>query len=224
MAPVTRWLVVGPYPPERGTGAEAARAFVEQRLQAGDAVHVVSPRPSAAHEHAALESFGGLRVLWELGRAHRADGIWLRIEPGIVLRPGTDRRRGLVERAALGLLLRRFRKRIFDVGDVGLLPGGRAGRPVLSAATGFVTHRDADADALVAHGADPARVQRAIEGDPAPAPDAPVPVPVEPTSYPPADLVADLPADRSVVESAVRARAEQLRAARAEAAGGPRVP
>ena len=214
MAPMTRWLVVGPYPPERGTGAEAARTFVEERLRAGDHVHVVSPRPTAAHEHASLDSFGGLKLLRDIAIAQRADGIWLRIEPGIVLRPGTDRRRGLAERAALALLLRRFRERIFDVGDVGLLPGGRAGRPVLQAATRFVTHRAADADALVLHGADPARVHRAGDAEPAPATESTAPVVTEPVAYPPADVVRDLPAERQAIEAAVRARAEQLAAAR----------
>lgn len=214
MAPMTRWLVVGPYPPERGTGAEAARTFVEERLRAGDHVHVVSPRPTAAHQHASLDSFGGLKLLREIAIAQRADGIWLRIEPGIVLRPGTDRRRGLAERAALVLLLRRFRERIFDVGDVGLLPGGRAGRPVLQAATRFVTHRAADADALVLHGADPERVHRAGDAEPAPATESTAPVVTEPVAYPPADVVRDLPAEREAIEAAVRERAEQLAAAR----------
>lgn len=221
MAPVTRWLVIGPFPPERGTGAEAARTFVEERLRAGDHVHVVSPRPTAAHQHAPLDSFGGLKLLREIAIAQRADGIWLRIEPGIVLRPGTNRRRGLAERVALALLLRRFRERIFDVGDVGLLPGGRAGRPVLQAATRFVTHRAADADALVLHGADPARVHRAGDADPGPTPTpggAP-PIATTPVSYPPADLVRDLPAERQAIEEAVRARAEQLAAARDAARG-----
>ena len=211
---MTRWLVVGPYPPERGTGADAARTFVEERLHAGDHVHVVSPRPTAAHEHAPLESFRGLRVLWDIAKAQRADGIWLRIEPGIVLHPGTDRRRGLAERAALVLLLRRFRERIFDVGDVGLLPGGRAGRPVLQVATRFVTHRAADADALVLHGADPARVHRAGDAEPAPMAEGATSVATEPVSYPPADVVRDLPPERQAIEAAVRARAEQLASAR----------
>lgn len=214
---MTRWLVVGPYPPERGTGAEAARTFVEERLRAGDHVHVVSPRPTAAHQHAPLDSFGGLKLLRDIAAAQRADGIWLRIEPGIVLRPGTDRRRGLAERAVLALLLRRFRERIFDVGDVGLLPGGRAGRPVLQAATRFVTHRAADADALVLHGADPARVHRAGDVEPAPAPEGAAPFVTEPVSYPPADVVRDLPAEREAIEAAVRVRAEQLAAARGAA-------
>jgi len=216
VAPVTRWLVVGPYPPERGTGAEAARAFVEARLRAGDHVHVVSPRPTAAHQHADLASFRGLRVLRDVAKAQRADGIWLRVEPGIVLSPGTDRRRGLAERAALVLWLRRFRERIFDVGDVGLLPGGRAGRPVLAAATRFVAHRAADAEALVLHGADPARVQRATDGEPAPAPtqEGAAPATTQAVAYPPADLVRDLPAEREAIEAAVRARAQQLEVAR----------
>lgn len=215
MAPVTRWLVVGPYPPERGTGADAARTFVEQRLRAGEQVHVVSPRPTAAHAHAALDGLPGLRVLWDAARTHGADGIWLRVEPGIVLRHGTTRWRGLAERAALVLFLRRFRQRIFDVGDIGLLPGGRAGRPVLAIATRFDTHRAADADALVLHGADPARLHRDTDADSPPAaPGRPASRPVGPATYPPPDVVRDLPADRDALQAGIRARAEQLRAAR----------
>lgn len=222
MAPVTRWLVVGPYPPERGTGADAAHAFVEQRLRAGDHVHVLSPRPTAAHEHAALEGVHGLRALWDVARSQGAEGIWLRVEPGIVLRHGVSRWRGLAERAALVLLLRRFRERIFDVGDVGLLPGGRAGRPVLAVATRFDTHRAADADALVLHGADPARLHRGTDADVRRSPGRAVPAEAQVASvaYPPPDVVRDLPADRASLQAGIRARAEQLRAARrADTAG-----
>ncbi len=216
MAPVTRWLVVGPYPPERGTGADAAQAFVEQRLRSGDHVRVLSPRPSAAHDHAALEGVHGLRAVWDAARAHDADGIWLRVEPGIVLRHGVTRWRGLAERAALVLLLRRFRERIFDVGDVGLLPGGRAGRPVLATATRFDTHRAADAEALVLHGADPARLQRATDADVRRSPQAAVSqeTPEADVAYPPPDVVQGLPPDRESLQAGIRERAEQLRAAR----------
>lgn len=223
MAPVTRWLVVGPYPPERGTGADAAHAFVQQRLRAGEHVHVLSPRPSAAHEHAALEGVHGLRAVWDAARAQQAEGIWLRIEPGIVLRHGVSRQRGLAERAALVVLLRRFRERIFDVGDVGLLPGGRAGRPVLAAATRFDTHRTGDADALVLHGADPSRLHRHTDADVHQAPVDASSSPEEPpavVTYPPPDAVRDLPADRESLQAAIQARAEQLRAARSSPPSG----
>ena len=103
-----RWLIVGPYPPEQGSGPAAAGAMVAQRLAAGDTVHAVSPRPSAAHEHLPL---GGVRAMWalaRLARVQRTTGLWLRVEPGILLQPGLDRRRGLAERVALVALLRRF--------------------------------------------------------------------------------------------------------------------
>jgi hypothetical protein len=217
VAAVTRWLVVGPYPPEQGAGAEAARAFVQERVVAGEHVHVVSPRPTAAHQHVPLASFEGLRALWSVARAQGADGIWWRVEPGILLRPGTDRRRGLAERAALVLFLRRFGHRIFDVGDVGLLPGGRTGRPVLRMATELVAHRAADADALVVHGAPPERVTRAVAVDPAAADRVRAPARTTPPAYPPADGLRALPPERHALEAAIRARAQQLEAARSEA-------
>ena len=215
-----RWLIVGPYPPERGSGPDAAAAFVGERLAEGDTVHAVSPRPTAAHVHHPLEGLPGLRTLWRLAREQEARGVWLRVEPGIVLRYGIDRRRALIERAGLALLLRRFDTSVLDVGDVGLLPGGRAGRPVLSAASRFVVHREQDAAVLVANGADPGRIEQhlvdessaavSLAGGPA--------IATDPADLPPPTALADLPADRAAIEAAVHARAEQLRQARADAA------
>jgi hypothetical protein len=148
------------------------------------------------------------------------DGLWLRVEPGIVLRNGLDRRRALIERAALALLLRRFDTSVLDIGDVGLLPGGRAGRPVLSAASRFVVHREQDAAALAANGADPGRIEQRLAQEVSaavPVADAPA-IQTAPADYPPPTALADLPADRASIEAAVHARAEQLRQARADAA------
>jgi hypothetical protein len=206
-----RWLILGPYPPEPGAGPAAAAAFVAERLAGGDSVHAVSPRPTAAHEHHPLEGLGGIRALWQIVRAQHADGLWWRVEPGILLRHTVDRRRGLLERAALVLALRRFDTAILDVGDVGLLPGGRAGRPVLAAATRFVVHSPKDAETLVANGA--ARDRIDVAG---PAAEAPEPAFVsgpEPT-YPPPTQLHDLTGSREVIEAAVHRRADELRAAR----------
>jgi hypothetical protein len=71
---VARWLILGPYPPERGAGARAAAAFAAQRLAAGDDVTVISPRPTAAHEHAPLEGPAGIRHAWSRARAVGATG------------------------------------------------------------------------------------------------------------------------------------------------------
>ena len=135
-----RWLIVGPYPPEQGSGPAAAAAMVAERLAAGDSVHAVSPRPSAAHVHRPLAGLRGIWALARLARRARARGLWLRVEPGILLRPGTGRAQALIERFALAAVLRRFDTSVLDVGDVGLLPGGHAGRPLFGAATRFVTH------------------------------------------------------------------------------------
>jgi len=202
------WLIVGPYPPEQGSGPVAAATFVAERLAAGDTVHAVSPRPTAAHEHLDLEGLRGIRSIWRLARGQGADGLWLRVEPGTVLRHVVDRRRALVERSALALLLRRFDTSVLDVGDVGLLPGGRAGRPVLASATRIVVRADRDADILLANGAPPERIDRVGPADVAeltalgggPEPD-----------YPPPTVLNDLPRSREGIEAAVRARAEELR-------------
>ena len=215
-----RWLIVGPYPPERGSGADAAAAFVAERLADGDTVHAVSPRPTAAHVHHDLAGIGGVRTLWRVARQQRTDGLWLRIESGMVLRAGTDRRRALLERAALALLLRRFEASVLDVADVGLLPGGRAGRLVLGAASRFVVHREQDGAILVANGAPVARIEHpAATGGSAPVAlvaGGPTAEPV-PADYPPPSTLLALPADRGAIEAAVRHRAEELRAARAAA-------
>ena len=212
-----RWLIVGPYPPEQGSGAAAAAAMVAERLTAGDSVHAVSPRPSAAHDHRSLQ---GIRAMWavaRMARAERADGLWVRIEPGILLRAGTDRRHALLEHLALAALLRRFDVRVLDVGDVGLLPGGRAGRPVLAAATQLVTHSDKDTATLLANGAPAAHlVQHTGPADAGMSPTA-SPEPLGPVVYPAPTRLRDLPSDRAGIEAAVRARAQELQDARAAA-------
>lgn len=212
-----RWLIVGPYPPEQGSGAAAAAVMVAERLTAGDTVHAVSPRPSAAHAHLSL---AGLRAMWtlaRLARTERADGLWVRIEPGILLRPGTGRREALLERLAFAALLRRFDTSILDVGDVALLPGGRAGRPVFASATRFTTHTDAATAALISNGAPAAKVtQIDAGGPPGPRPQSES-VPTGPVHYPEPTVLRDLPGTRAGIEAAVRTRAAQLQSARAAA-------
>jgi ubiquinone/menaquinone biosynthesis C-methylase UbiE len=214
-----RWLIVGPYVPEQGSGAAAAAEFAAERLAAGDTVHAVSPLPSAAHEHVSLEGLAGIRAVWRLARVEQADGLWLRIESGILLRRTLDRRRALMERAALALLLRRFDTSVLDVGDVGLLPGGRAGRPVLAAATRFVVRAPKDAEALVANGAAAERIKQVGSGDTA---ERAVPVDGPEPDYPAPTALHDLTGPRAAIEAAVRARAAELRTARghADPAGG----
>lgn len=212
-----RWLIVGPYPPERGSGPEAAAAFVAARLGAGDTVHAVSPRPSAAHAHLPLDGMRAMWALWRIARAQDAEAIWLRIESGVMVRAGTDRRRALVERAALSLLLRRFATSVLDVGDVGLLPGGRAGRLVLDAATQLVVHRDRDVETLAANGAPRDRIELSIVPPEVPVAAASTSAAAVDVDYPPPTSLQDLPGDRAGIEAGIRARASELRAARAQA-------
>lgn len=214
-----RWLIVGPYPPEQGSGAAAAAAMVAERLTAGDTVHTASPRPSAAHVHLPLDGVRSMWTLSRLARTERAEALWLRVEPGILLRPGGGRRRALLERIALSALLRRFDTSVLDVGDVGLLPGGRAGRPVFSAASRFVTHTAQAAATLVANGVLPAKVLLldlgGADGHPSTvAPHERTP----PVTYPDPTVLHELKGTRLSIEVAVRARAAQLVAARASAA------
>ncbi len=213
-----RWLIVGPYPPEQGSGPAAAAAVVAERLAAGDTVHAISPRPSAAHEHQPLAGVGAMWALARRARALGVEGLWLRVEPGVLLQPGTDRRRALLERAGLALLLRRFTTSVLDVGDVGLLPGGRAGRPVFAAASRLVAHSEAVAATLVANGAPPDKVTLLDDG-PLAAPGAPAgaATPVGPVDYPEPVVLRDLPGTRAGIEAAMRTRAAEMQAARAAA-------
>ncbi len=103
-----------------------------------------------------------------------------------------------------------------DVGDVGLLPGGRAGKPVFAAASRFETHDERDTATLVANGAPAAKVTQ-IETSSGPT-GTPPSGPVGPFDYPPPEVLRELPGDRHAIESAVRARAAELCAARLESA------
>jgi len=218
-----RWLIVGPYPPERGSGPDAAAAFVAARLGVGDTVHTLSPRPSAAHVHQPVEGARSLWLLRRIARRERAGGLWLRVEPGILLRPGVDRWRAFIERVALAFLLRHFSTSVIDVGDVGLLPGGRAGRIVFSSATRFVAHAEPVSAALVANGAPPSKVELAVDDLPA---TSPAGLPGlghrprrEPPDLPPPIGLRGLPGVRADIEAAIRARARQVEVVGGHAAG-----
>ena len=206
-----RWVIIGPYLPERGEGALAAAAMVRGCLDAGDVVHVVSPRPSAAHEHWPLV---GRRAIWDMAELVRgADGLWLRVEPGIALTRQPSRQEAIFERALLRRVLNRVRTSVIDVGDVGMLPGGRAGRLVLDKVGTLVVRSEADRRTLIANGAEPGRIEvrPAFVGPPEPA----APVAKPPAAAPPAmpapppDELLSLPVDagREAIEAAVRARA-----------------
>lgn len=201
-----RWLIVGPYAPERGEGAAATVAAATEHLAAGDEVHVIAPRPSAAHEHRPLT---GPRALLEVLRQVGPDmALWARIEPGVLLSRHPSRSGALVERALLSVLLRRARRSVLDVGDLALFPGGRAGALVFGPVDELIVHSVDQRDQLVASGARPGSVR--LQSDPVPAPEAPesdlggdVGLPA-----PPADWSALSAGEgRAAIEAAVAARA-----------------
>jgi hypothetical protein len=213
---VARWLILGPYPPERGAGARAAAAFAAQRLRAGDDVVVVSPRPTAAHHHAPLEGPAGIRLAWSRARAVGADGLWVRVEHGILLRRGVSRPVALRDRALLRLLMRSVGEVVLDVGDTGLMPGGRAGAVVTGGASRLVVHDDGALANLLANGVPRERID--LEPlDSEPAAHAPRPAPTPPAArraqVPPPEGLRDLPPDRAAIEAAVRARVSEVRGA-----------
>lgn len=202
-----RWLIVGSYPPERGTGAAIAAAFVAERLDAGDEVHVVSPRPSAAHEHRDLVGVDALRWLSQTVSGY--DGVWIRIEAGVGFTREPSRWTALLERFLLGRVFRSVGRSVLDAGDLSMLPGGRAGSFVFGPVSEVVAHSTVDRDALVASGASRVRLDHTA---------APVAVPSGDPSSEPAperrpDLapMPELPVDagRSVIEAAVRRRASE---------------
>jgi hypothetical protein len=213
---VARWLILGPYPPERGAGARAAAAFAEQRLAAGDDVTVISPRPTAAHEHAPLEGPAGIRHAWSRARAVGATGLWVRVEHGILLRRGVTRPVALRDRVLLRLLMRSVDEVVLDVGDTGLMPGGRAGAVVTGGASRLVVHDDGALANLLANGV--ARDRIDVEAlDPEPTAEAlRRPVVASPAAtrrgpVPPPDALRGLPADRQAIEAAIRARVTEVR-------------
>lgn len=202
-----RWLIVGPYAPERGDGAAHTVAEATARLDAGDEVHVVSPRPSAAHEHRALT--GPRALLGLLREVDPATGFWARVEPGVLLTRDPSRGRALVERLLLSGLLRRAGRAVLDVGDAALFPGGRAGRLVFEPVDEVVVHSPEHRDLLLAAGAKSDQVrlrstERAGRAQSAPAASQPR------REVPPADW-SDLVAGggRAAIEAAVQRRAQE---------------
>lgn len=204
-----RWLILGPYPPEQGLGAQAtARAAIEH-IDAGQEVTVISPRPTAAHRHQVL---AGREALWALGSSIGADtAVWARVEPGVLLTRTTDRRTALLERLLLRRLLRRAGRSVLDVGDLDLFPGGRAGALVFDAVDQLVVHSAVDRDRLLEAGA-PARKVVVIDRPKPPAGPAATSTPPSvvdgPPPAPPDQLRAlAAGATREEIEAAVRARA-----------------
>ena len=153
-----RWVIVGPFAPERGDGPDAAVAATAARLQAGDDVLTVAPRPSAAHRHQPLVGRSAWRRLAQL--LEPGDGLWVRLEPGVLFTRTPGRVEALVERVGFRWAVRRCSRVVVDVGDVALLPGGRAGALAFAAIDELVAHSEADRQALLAAGARTRRGRR----------------------------------------------------------------
>lgn len=212
-----RWLILGPYPPQAGEGSEVTAVAAAERLRDGDDVVVVSPLPTAAHDHGPL---AGFRALWRVGRRVGTErALWARVESGVLLSHGASRIEALLERVLLAVVLRRAPHAVLDVGDVALFPGGRAGALVFAAVDELVVH-SADARAhLVAAGASPAKltlVERRADGAPPDAVEPSRPA-VQPVEVPPPDVLRALPlgAARDDIERAIRARAAEAPVSRA---------
>jgi hypothetical protein len=101
--------VAGSYPPVPGRAASLTMAAVRHALCGGAEVVVVSPRPSAAHLHAAITGARAAWTLHRLGRSVRADALVLCLEPGVPFQPGARRLRTQLEATLLVAALRRFR-------------------------------------------------------------------------------------------------------------------
>lgn len=124
-----RVLVVGAYPPYPGRSAQVTRDEVRALLLDGHDVHVLSPRPSAAHTHAALVGVRGAFALAR--RSRRFDKVIVRLGPGLFLRRDTRhlaRVRRLVDVALLGGALRLWRHGTLQIDDLSCVPGSVGGR------------------------------------------------------------------------------------------------
>lgn len=199
-----RWVIVGPFAPERGDGPDAAVAAAAARLRAGDDVLTVAPRPSAAHLHQPLVGRSGWRRLAQL--LEPGDGLWVRLEPGVLFTRTPGRVEALVERAGFRWAVRRCRRVVVDVGDVALLPGGRAGALAFAAIDELVAHSEADRQALLAAGARPDALAGPQRPD-APDESADGLLEARPAAPPLGPVVLPPGAGREAIEQLVRARA-----------------
>ena len=102
-----RVVVAGSYPPVPGPAAASTLAAVERSWAEGHEVEVVSPRPSAAHRHAALSGYWAAWALVKLSR--RADALVLCVEPGMPFGPATSARTARVVALAIRAKLAELR-------------------------------------------------------------------------------------------------------------------
>jgi len=185
--------VFGPYPPMPGPAADATLDGVRRLLAGGCDVRVISPRPSAAHDHADLRRPAGA---WRFARfAAGATELVVHLDRELLTSPA--RRGQLPARLALAAALRSARHSVVHL-PAGVEPGEGWARLVLRAA-----------DEVVSDGADGAARRSGPAAVAAPTPDA---------DRPAWDLGPD--PSREEIEAEVRRRAALHRAARRAAAGG----
>jgi hypothetical protein len=97
-----RTVIYGPYPPIPGASATATLEHVRRLLAAGTEVRVISPTPSAAHEHADLRR---PMEAWRFARqASGAAQLTIHLDAGLIASAG--HRQELPARLALAVAVR----------------------------------------------------------------------------------------------------------------------
>jgi hypothetical protein len=139
---MSRVVIYGEYPPTAGPAAEATLAAVRGRLAGGEAVEVVSPRPSAAHHHADLSTLAGAA---RLARLSAGAELELTLDPTLLVDRG---RRGAPAQVALAAAVAGARRATVHVGPLGPPTGRGLVRLVLGRADAVVAASEADAEAL----------------------------------------------------------------------------
>jgi len=167
---MSRVVIYGEYPPSAGPAAEATLDAVRARLAGGEAVEVVSPRPSAAHHHADLSTLAGAA---RLARLSAGAELELTLDPTLLVDRG---RRGAPAQMALAAAVAGARRATVHVGPLGPPTGRGLVRLVLGRADAVVAASDADAGALQRAGIAGSRLSvRPAAGNGAPAlPEPPV--------------------------------------------------
>ncbi|MGI8793854.1 MAG: hypothetical protein ACR2H3_11890 [Acidimicrobiales bacterium] len=149
-------LVFGPYPPSPGHEADETFGFVRSLLSSGQEVIVVSPVPSAAHEHLDPGSpRGGLRLR---GLVAGHDRVFVRLDAA-GLQAGFDSARLRPGRLALGAALRRARN-VHAIVDRVPIPISRSWTgTVLSGVALISVATEAERDELIAAGLDGTHIE-----------------------------------------------------------------
>lgn len=148
-----RVLVVAPYPPMRdGIGAYAVQQ-VRNLRRAGHDVEVLSPSPSAAHQHAELRGPAGAATLARLGA--RFDRVIVHFHPDVVYHLPPTAGARVSTGLSYGLAFRRLRHVELRVHEIDHRwaepsdPTARATRFMLRGADLLTVHSDEQRDHLV---------------------------------------------------------------------------